>query len=347
MNADPRAPTSLFWFWSWVQSNMMKLVLAWSVCVVFFSARLTIGLAWVARIAGPNQSSANPYWQGQLNQLTQRCGMQKKVILRVVNNLDSPAVAGWLRPVILVPGTLITGMPPELLEALLAHEVAHIRRMDYSINLLQSGVEILLFYHPAVWWISKQIRIEREQIADDLAAQIIGEPRRLALALSELERVQFAGNQLALAANGGNLVKRIKRLTQPGIQPAGFKAIAPLITIIFAGIAFYANAATDTNTPPVVQVKSTKAIVDLRTCAKPNYPAQSLVNKDQGTVRMSFSIDLTGHVTSSTVEQTSGHPELDEAAIVALNKCSFTPGTINGKAVVSATNVDYIWKLPN
>lgn len=89
-------------------------------------------------------------------------------------------------------------MPPDLL-ALLAHELAHIRRHDYLVNLLQNVIEALLFFHPAVWWISR-VRLEREHIADDFAARQLGEPRRLALALSELERLQFS--TLAQAANG-------------------------------------------------------------------------------------------------------------------------------------------------
>jgi len=273
--------------------------------------------------------------------------MQRKIALREVNNLESPAVAGWLRPVILVPAALITGMPPDLLEALLAHEVAHIQRMDYLINLMQSAVEILLFYHPAVWWISKQIRIEREQIADDLAVQMIAEPRRLALALSELERVQFANNRLSMAANGGDLVQRIKRLTQPRIQPIGYKAILPAVSLMLAGIAFYANAAADIPTTAVSQAKTTRAILDFNSCAKPEYPKLSFANKAEGTVRMSFSIELSGHVGSSKIVQTSGHTELDDAAINALKKCSFTPGTKNGKPIVSSTFVDYVWKLPD
>ena len=96
--------------------------------------------------------------------------------------------AGWFKPVLLVPANLVTGMPPDLLEALLAHELAHVRRHDYLVNLLQFAAEILLFFHPTVWWLSRRIRIERERIADDMAAALIGQPRRLALALNALSR---------------------------------------------------------------------------------------------------------------------------------------------------------------
>lgn len=332
-------------FWSFIQIHSVQVVVVWAACVALFSVRLALGLAWVAQIANPRRSVANPHWQEKLNLLTQRAGLTRLVNLRVVNDLESPAVAGWLRPFILVPGALLTGMPADLLEALLAHEVAHIQRMDYLVNLLQSTVEILLFYHPSVWWISKQIRIEREQIADDLAAQLIGEPRRLALALSQLERVKFADSRLSVAANGGNLINRIRRLTAPTTQQVNYKVFVSVVSALCAGFALYANAATDTT--PVTQETTVKAVVDFRSCAKPDYPKLSLANKDEGTVRMSFLIGVNGHINRSVVDHSSGHPDLDEAAINALNKCTFTPATQNGRAVTAKTHVDYVWQLPN
>jgi beta-lactamase regulating signal transducer with metallopeptidase domain len=76
--------------------------------------------------------------------------------------VEVPTVVGWLRPVILAPVGALTGLSPDHVEALLAHELAHIRRCDYLVNMLQSVAEALLFYHPAVWWISGEIRAERE-----------------------------------------------------------------------------------------------------------------------------------------------------------------------------------------
>ncbi|MDB5755627.1 MAG: peptidase, partial [Massilia sp.] len=131
------------------------------------------------------------------------------------------------------------------LEALLAHELAHIKRHDYLVNLVQSAIEIVLFYHPAVWWLSNRIRLEREQIADDLAASMLGEPRRLALALSELDRFQLAAtHHLAHAAHGGNLMIRIKRLVRPESEPLNWKMALPILGLSAACAAFYAHAQT-------------------------------------------------------------------------------------------------------
>jgi HEAT repeat protein len=126
-------------------------------------------------------------------------------------------VIGWLHPVILLPASALTGLTPQQLEAIIAHELAHIRRHDYLINLLQALIEALLFYHPAVWWVSRQIRQEREHCCDDLAVTVCGDARAYARALLEMEQLRAAGPHLAMAANGGSLLPRIQRLV--GAEP--------------------------------------------------------------------------------------------------------------------------------
>ena len=98
-----------------------------------------------------------------------------------------PTVIGWLKPVVLLPASALAGLTPRQLEAILAHELAHIRRHDYLVNLLQTLVETLLFYHPAVWWLSRRIRVERENCCDDLAVSLCGDPVAYAAALADLE----------------------------------------------------------------------------------------------------------------------------------------------------------------
>ena len=332
----------------WVQAHLLQVVAVWATCVALFSIRLFGGLIWVARLS--RKDGQNAFWQTRLTALSEKIGLKHTPRLRVAQDLNTPAVAGWLRPVVLVPASLISGMPPDLLEALLAHEVAHIRRMDYLVNLLQSAVEILLFYHPAVWFISHQIRIEREQIADDLAARLIGEPHRLALALNELEQFQSSQNQLALAANGGNLLARIKRLVQANencnAPPIGLKATLAAMSLVLAGAAFYANAA-DTTNPTSVTSSDTTAVIDFKTCDKPDYPLTSLNNKEAGIVRMAFLVGTNGNITQSKITSSSGHTLLDQAALSALNKCKFKPATKGGKIISSWTKVDYVWKLPD
>jgi beta-lactamase regulating signal transducer with metallopeptidase domain len=233
---------------SWEHALQIRLplvMLLWSAGAAALALRMLLGLLWVRRLGDASRSRSDPVWQARVTQQARRFGITRPVRLGLVDDLPSPVTAGWWRPVVLLPASLASGMPVELLEALLAHEMAHIRRHDYLINLLQSAIEIVLFYHPTVWWLSGRIRLEREQIADDLAASMLGEPRRLALALSELDRYQLSTtNHLAHAAHGGNLMNRIKRLVRPEFEPLNWKMALPILGLSAACAAFYANAQT-------------------------------------------------------------------------------------------------------
>ncbi|MFD2367546.1 M56 family metallopeptidase [Pseudoduganella sp. GCM10020061] len=230
--------------WRDALQERLPLVLAlWASGAGLLALRMVLGLAWVRSRSRAGRSTRDPALQARLTRMAQRFGIGRPVALGVVGDLDSPVTAGWWRPVVLVPAALIARIPPELLEALLAHELAHIRRHDYLVNLVQSAIEIVLFYHPTVWWLSGRVRAEREQIADDLAASMLGEPRRLALALSELDRLQLATPTLAHAAHGGNLMTRIQRLVSPTSEPLNWKIAVPILGLAAACAGFYANAA--------------------------------------------------------------------------------------------------------
>ncbi len=225
-----------------LQSRLPLVILFWSCGAGFLALRMVLGLAWVRRRSQPGYARPDPVWQSRLDAIALRLGVRRKIVLGLVDDLSSPVTAGWWKPVVLLPASLASGMPLELLEALVAHEVAHIKRYDYLVNLIQSAIEIVLFYHPTVWWLSNRIRVEREQIADDLAASMLGEPRRLALALSELDQFQFSTPHLAHGAHGGNLMSRIKRLVRPETEPLNWKMALPILGLAAACAAFYANA---------------------------------------------------------------------------------------------------------
>ena len=236
-----------------LQAQLPLVILFWSIGAGLLALRMVLGLAWVRQRSQPGYSRPDPVWQARLDRLAVQFGVTRQVVLGLVDDLPGPVTAGWWRPVVLLPASLATGMPPDLLEALLAHEMAHIKRYDYLVNLIQSAIEIVLFYHPTVWWLSNRIRIEREQIADDLAASMLGEPRRLALALSELDQFQFSTPHLAHGAHGGNLMSRIKRLVRPDTEPLNWKMALPILGLTAACAAFYANAqiAPDAPSAPV------------------------------------------------------------------------------------------------
>lgn len=171
-------------------------------------------------------------------------------IHRVVRIAESalvqvPTMIGWLKPVILLPTTALTGLDEIQLRAVIAHELAHVRRYDYVVNMIQTAIEIAGFYHPCVWWISRQIRVERENCCDDIAAGLIQDRTGYARALFSMEELRVRQTALAMAASGGSLTDRIGRLIgkkttenqKTGwIPPAAIAIILPAL-IAAAGIA--------------------------------------------------------------------------------------------------------------
>ena len=238
------AATDRLAVWRDALQARLPLVLAiWACGAGLLALRMVLGLAWVRSRSREGCARRDGGLQARVTRMAQRFGIGRPVALGIVDDLPSPVTAGWWRPVVLVPAALIARIPPDLLEALIAHELAHIRRHDYLVNLVQSTIEIVLFYHPTVWWLSARVRAEREQIADDLAASMLGEPRRLALALSELDRLQLDTPTLAPAAHGGNLMTRIQRLVRPTSEPLNWKIAVPILGLAAACAGFYANAA--------------------------------------------------------------------------------------------------------
>lgn len=190
------------------------VVALWLLGVIGFSIRFIGGWRFTARLRSI-ATPASGEWQCVLRHIAAGTGVKNAVKLLVSPLVQVPTVIGWLRPVILFPVDFLAGLPPGHVAALLAHELAHIRRCDYIVNVLQSLAETVLFYHPAVWWISQQIREEREQCCDDLAVAASGDVLIYAKALAYLEQHRLPRLKPALAANGGSLLDRIRRLIEP------------------------------------------------------------------------------------------------------------------------------------
>ena len=192
---------------------------------------------WVAaqrlRVLGTRPVTSD--LQAMLAKLLERLPIRRPV--RIVQSLlvDTPMVIGFLRPLILIPPAILTGLTPAQLEAILAHELAHIHRYDYLVNLLQTAVETLLFYHPAVWWVSARMRLEREQCCDDMAVPLCHDRTRYAEALAAIEQTRLPIGAATLAARGSgahDLIARIQRilnLPQPRQRP--LRPLAALLLI--------------------------------------------------------------------------------------------------------------------
>jgi beta-lactamase regulating signal transducer with metallopeptidase domain len=183
----------------------------WIAGVAVFSLR-PIG-SWL-RVYTLRRGGTQPEtWIAELgSNMAKRMGMTRAFGILSSAMADTPAVAGWLRPVILLPAATVAGLTVEQLETILAHEIAHIRRHDYLVNLLQVLIETLLFYHPAVWWVSARIRLERELCCDDEVIRLTSDRLCYARALTQLEKLRGASPALAVRSAGGQLSWRIRRL---------------------------------------------------------------------------------------------------------------------------------------
>ena len=205
---------------------LLWVVMVWLIGAVVFWVRLAGGWMVAARMRSMLVRPAPSEWQEILRKLGARIGLSRPVALLISALVQVPTVVGWLRPVVLVPVGALGGLPAEHLEALLLHELAHIRRHDYLVDILQSVAEALLFYHPAVWWVSGHIRAEREVCCDDVAVSVSGDPLTYARALAQLESYRPAHLGAAVAASGGRLPDRIARLLgQP--RPAVHTGMGP------------------------------------------------------------------------------------------------------------------------
>jgi TonB family protein len=188
------------------------ILLAWFAGVILFVCRLNVGLLVARRMRSAGTTAAPVELQQIFEALRRRLGVERAVRLMHSALVQAPTVIGWLRPVVLIPASCLTGLSTMQIEAVLAHELAHIRRHDYLVSVLQSVIETLLFYHPAVWWVSKQVRRERECCCDEMAVAVGGDRLAYARALSLLEERRSFYPEVALGANGGVLKMRIKRL---------------------------------------------------------------------------------------------------------------------------------------
>ncbi|HJW34588.1 MAG TPA: M56 family metallopeptidase [Holophagaceae bacterium] len=240
---------------------------AWAGGLGLMLARLAGGW-WVVRNLLKREYGTLPaHWLDRVEDLAARMGVRRPLEVRVTEALPTPCSARAWRPVIWIPLSVLTNLPPAHLEAVLLHELAHVKRLDWIWNGLQSLIESLLFFHPGVWWLGRRVRIEREHACDDLAVALCGDAIALAEALATLEGLHSQPHMLALAANGGSLMNRIKRLLSPE-PPPRFPARAALLTLICAGGVFAASRLDARQNPkaaPKVQAAPKAASQDSQT----------------------------------------------------------------------------------
>jgi beta-lactamase regulating signal transducer with metallopeptidase domain len=217
----------------------------WFDGVLLLLCRLNLGLIATRKMKSLAGESTSADIQHVLRALRTRLGIQRTVKLLNSARVEAPTVIGWLKPAILLPVGCMAGLSTLQIEAVLAHELAHIRRHDFLVNLFQAVMETVLFYHPAVWWTSNQIRREREHCCDDLAIAVCGDRLAYAKALSFLEERRSPVPVGAFGATGGGLKMRIARLLGLN-QPQDFPRTPALILLVLvaatAGFAVWGTA---------------------------------------------------------------------------------------------------------
>lgn len=199
---------------TWLAETLLAqawLVQAWLLGVAFFSLRSAGGFLLLEHERRKQSSVVSPRVLEVCRTLQRRLGLHRAISYCECKWLQAPAVIGWFRPVVFLPITALTGLSDEQLEAVIAHELAHIRRFDPFVNVFQVCVETLLFYHPAIWWLNKKVRAEREHCCDDMAVDLCGNAVEYARALTLMEEWRSAPT-FAMAANRGPLTERIVRV---------------------------------------------------------------------------------------------------------------------------------------
>lgn len=230
------------------------VVLTWCVGVVLSTLRLGQATWRLHRIVRRKCQPLSAAWHQQADRLREQLGIRRHVRFLESSESSVPMVVRWLQPIIIVPSAILLRLSPTDIEALLIHELAHIRRRDDVVNLLQAVVETLLFYHPAVWWLSAKIRDERENCCDDLAVEVVGDRIAYSRALvSAAELAIGSSPALAVASNDGELLQRVKRILgkseRPTISIGQFGVLAMIVcTLTVTAIGFGFD---DTNTKAV------------------------------------------------------------------------------------------------
>ena len=228
------------------------IVAGWLAGVGVLSLRLLGGFVAARRLTRRHVSRADSVWQRRFDRLARKVGVRRAACIRLLESaaVRVPTVVGLFRPAVLIPAGIALGMPAAQLESLLAHELAHIRRRDALVGLLQAAAETLLFYHPAVWWVSACIRVERENACDDLAVAATGDAVAHARALLQLaQRRSAIAPAFTAAADGGKLWNRIARLVAPGETPARRPASGASAAVLVLGAVLALGAAARVPTP--------------------------------------------------------------------------------------------------
>ncbi len=312
----------------------------WALGVLVFSLRLV----WSSRHVYQLRRTGTPAEAGLVRVvagMVDRMGVSRAVRVLVSPLADTPSVVGWLRPVILIPPACLMGLTAEQLETVIAHEIAHILRHDYLVNVLQSVVEALLFYHPAVWWISSRIRRERELCCDDMVVASCGDALCYARALTGLERLRVGQQTLALGSTDGELSYRVRRLLGEVVTerrgPSRMAGILVLCLGIFCLALPLSRARLQAQQLPAVAWSGIETVTTQGASMVHGYPLvyteELLSDKVRETVSVEVTLDAGGNVSDARV--LAGPMQLRAAVLASVLHWQFVPEGSGATGIVT------------
>lgn len=199
---------------NYINKNIPLLVLIWLLGLLFFFFRFMGNLAYTYLIRSKSTNCNNHDWDQWVNKIKKQAGIKKPISIKENSWISTPMLIGFFKPVILMPLGISNGLTLQQVEAILYHEIAHIYRSDYLINLLQTFIEVVFFYHPLVWWLSSNIRCERENSCDDFAIKHTTNVLDYAKALTKLQSINQQSSQIIMTFSNkkNHFMNRIRRI---------------------------------------------------------------------------------------------------------------------------------------
>jgi len=235
---------------NYFEPHLPLLVSIWLMGVLLLGLKMLGELVYLQHLKHYRCRMLPKGWQDKAEAMAQEMGIRRRVLLRETSRIHSPLVAGFLKPMILFPIGLLNQLTVEQVESILAHELAHIKRHDYLVNLLLSFIEVLFFFNPTAWWISRRIKAEREFSCDDLAIAYTGDAVSFVKSLAQLEEWRLHGNlsRLSMAFSGQpkGIIGRVQRILQPvDKRRTPLKALLSIVILVGCGILFTFQSAAE------------------------------------------------------------------------------------------------------
>ena len=239
---------------SFLQRNFSIICSLWIIGILFLTIRLTGNILYVRKLKTYQLHPIDNEWIAKIESIAAKLQIKKKINAFFSPLVVSPVTLGFIKPILLFPFKAFTGLSTQEIEAIIAHELAHIKRHDYIFNIFQSLIEILFFYHPAVWIISAKIRNERENSCDNIAIALTGDKITFAKALLAMSTRQFQQQNLsmAFAKSNQNIIQRIKRLQNRSTMKTNLTEGLIAVLIIAIGLTLASFTMPNVNAMGVV-----------------------------------------------------------------------------------------------